>query len=134
MITNTDLTIFNKYPDTQFGEFVYLPHYIPEAWMHVDQKISVVDGGFVSADLYSIRIPEEECDGYVPPECFRARDKEDKVWTVQKGDYIVPGRHDEGPAEDLPGIKKAGGTVICVQSHSENFVGTCPHIRIGGGV
>ena len=51
MLTNASLTIFNRFPDGQSRKFVYIPHYIPNVWLHKDQKVSVGDGGLKSADV-----------------------------------------------------------------------------------
>ena len=68
MLTNAEITIFNRFPDKDSKKFVYLPHHISAVWFHTDQKTSVTTGGMVSADVYQIRIPYEECSEWIPLE------------------------------------------------------------------
>ena len=56
MLTNASITIFNKFPDQKSRKFIYVPHYIGQAWFHKDQKISVASGGMTSADAVKVRI------------------------------------------------------------------------------
>lgn len=135
MLTNAEITIFNRFPDKDSKKFVYIPHYISKVWFHTDQKTSVTTGGMVSADTYQIRIPYAECSGWVPPSEFKTLTDPLGKWTVQNGDLFIVGRWAGSP--EVSGIeeiqKKFSGVVGKVLSHSENFFGSSKHIRIGGG-
>lgn len=135
MLTNAEITIFNRFPDKATKKFVYLPHHIPAVWFHTDQKTSVTTGGMVSADAYQIRIPYEECSGWIPPEGFAKSTTPLAEWTVQNGDLFIVGRWSGSSAvSGIEEIKKEfSGVVGKVLSHSENFFGSSKHIRIGGG-
>lgn len=134
VLTNASLTIFNRFPDSQSRKFVYIPHYIPNVWLHKDQKVSVGDGGLKSADAYKIRIPYSECGDWLPPEDFTGLTDPEGKWTVQNGDFFLVGAW---PGEEINGIeeikKEFSGVIGRVLSHSENFFGSSRHIRIGGG-
>lgn len=135
MLTNAELTIFNKYPDKISKKFVYIPHYVEAVWFYRDQKTSVVDGGLISADAFKIRIPYSECEDWLPPNDYTELANPDGKWTVQNGDFFIVGAW---PGKKISGIeeikKEFSGVVGRVLSHSENFFGSSPHIRIGGGV
>ena len=76
MLTNTDLTIFNQFPDRQSKKMVYVPHYIDAVWFHTDQKTDIVDGGLTSKDVHKIRIPYEKCGKWMPENEFKVQDGE----------------------------------------------------------
>ena len=134
MITNTELTIFNRYPDRQSKKMVYVPHYIDAVWFHTDQKTDIVDGGLTSKDVYKIRIPYEKCEKWLPENGFKAQESTSENWTVQNGDLFMVGRWTGGAVSGIAELKKqVDGIVGEVLSHSENFFGGSKHIRIGGG-
>lgn len=135
MLTNAEITIFNRFPDKDSKKFIYVPHYIPSVWFHTDQKISVTSGGMVSADSYQIRIPYSECPEWVSPSEFTALTETLGRWTVQNGDLFIVGQwHGNPEVSGIEEIKKEfSGVVGKVLSHSENFFGSSKHIRIGGG-
>ena len=135
MLTNAEITIFNRFPDKDSKKFVYIPHYISKVWFHTNQKTSVTTGGMVSADAYQIRIPYAECHGWVPPSELKTLADSLGRWTVQNGDMFIVGRW--VGSSSVSGIeeiqKEFSGVVGKVLSHSENFFGSSKHIRIGGG-
>ena len=51
MLTNAEITIFNRRSDKDSKKFVYIPHYISDVWFHTDQKTSVMTGGLTRACL-----------------------------------------------------------------------------------
>ncbi len=134
MLTNSSLTIFNRFPDRQSRKFVYIPHYIPNAWFHTDQKVSVGDGGLKSADVYRIRIPYSECAEWLPSNDFADLTDPGGKWTVQNGDFFIVGEWSGKKVSGIEEMKKEfSGVVGRINSHSENFFGSSKHIRIGGG-
>lgn len=133
MITNATITIFNKFPDRESRRFVYVPHVLKDVWFHTDQKTAVADSGLASADSYKIRIPYP-CEGWLPPNDYRDLASLHRNWTVQNGDFFLVGEWNGGNVSGIKDIQdKFHGIVGTVLSHSENFFGTVPHIRIGGG-
>lgn len=136
MITNAGITIFNCFPDKESKKCIYIPHYIDRVWFHTDQKTSVTSGGMISADSCNIRIPYQACEGWMQPEKFAALSYPMGRWTVQNGDLFIVGQwYGSSEISGIEEIKKEfSGVVGKVLSHSENFFGSSPHIRIGGGV
>ncbi len=51
MLTNADITIFNKIPNQSKKCFDYVGHYISDVSFYTDQKVSVGDGGLKSANV-----------------------------------------------------------------------------------
>lgn len=134
MLTNTDITIFNLFPDKQSKKLVYIPHYIDAVWFHADPKNEIVNGGLKSADIYKIRIPYEQCKTWIPEEEFQKKDSVAHKWTVQNGDFFMTGRWTGKNVSGIEEIRKnATGIVGKVLNHSENFYGEAKHIRVGGG-
>lgn len=139
MITNTSLTIYNRRKNRKTGFHEYVRHFIPEVHWYTDQKIKVADkgsgGGIESADVYKIRIPEEQLRDYIAPEEFvRLSDEEiGAKWTVENQDLFVKGECviDIKSVADLEKLHKTYGAV---NSWSDNRFGGLPHIRIGGAV
>lgn len=132
MITNADITIYNKKyspetrSDTWHGTFLQGVHFYHE------NKVQPSSSGLENADLYKIRIPQDvgADKKYVPQAEYQATEDVTGLWTVQKGDYIVRGA---GP--DIAGIQelqKSGMETCKVISWSDNRRGTLPHLRIEG--
>lgn len=135
MITNADITIYNRKANPATGRMEYCAMVIKDVWWHTDQKVQMLaaDKGLASADEYKIRIPMAGKIGYLPPEGYAALPygKHGGSWTVENGDIFVKGIHEE-KIEKPSDLRKKGFQVGTVASHSENFTGLCPHIRIGG--
>lgn len=80
---------------------------IKGVWFYADNKVSLTDGGLVSADAYKVRIPVRADFGgsqYVPPDEYAGADG---TWTLKNDDYIVRGI---GPDIEKPAAcrKRAG--------------------------
>lgn len=128
MITNADMTIYNRVPDKGKKCFVYKAHYIPAVSFYTDQKVITGGAEVKSADVYKIRIPEESLEGYLPPDEFARAP--DTGWSVENEDLFVTGKHGEiAGIADLAELHRPYGKV---SSWSDNRRGGLPHIRIGG--
>lgn len=133
MLTNTTITIFNRFADSSLKKFVYVPHVLLEVWFHANQITRAEQGGLVSANDYRIRIPFPR-DGWLPPNDFQDLAEPGEHWTVQDQDFFLVGIWEGGSVEGIAEIKrKFSGTVGIILNHSENFFGLSQHIRIGGG-
>lgn len=135
MLTNTSLTIYNRRKNKETGFYQYVKHFIPAVHWYTDQKTEIAEKGIRSADIYKIRIPEEQLDDYISPEEYhRIKDNElEEKWTVENQDLFVKGEcaEDISSAADLEKLHKTYGSV---NSWSDNRFGGTPHIRIGGSV
>ena len=134
MLTNTDITIFNQFPDKQYKKLIYIPHYVDAVWFHTDQKTEIVNGGLKSVDVHKIRIPYEKCENWISGVDFQKKNSISDEWTVQNGDFFVAGKWDGGNVTSIEEIRRCtSGISGKVLNHSENFHGGSKHIRIGGG-
>lgn len=132
MITNADITIYNRKlnPTTKLPE--YQTTQIKGVHWYTDQKIAVSDKGAASADIYKIRVPsmaDQSGKTYAAPLEYAKAKGIENLWTIQNQDIVVKGLLDLEikKAMDLEGYEKA--TVV---SFSDNRQGSLPHWRIGG--
>ncbi|HIY17899.1 MAG TPA: hypothetical protein IAA44_00665 [Candidatus Blautia avistercoris] len=133
MRTNATITIFNKRPDLQTRKVFYFPHKIEDVWFYCSRKTEIQQGALVSANEYKIRIPFPQQD-WVPPSSYQTFAGIVREWTVQDDDFFILGEWDKSFVEGISQVKKEfSGVVGMVLNHTENFIGTSPHIRIGGG-
>lgn len=131
MITNADITIYNRHYDKETGYDTYRRTVIRGVWFFVDNKVQITEKGVLAADLYKVRIPAMvDTDGaaYVPPCEYTGAER---TWTLQADDYVCRGIREleiEKPAE----LKKEAGQVFKITSWSDNRSGSLAHWRIGG--
>ena len=110
MITNTDVTVYNRAYDSENKTDKWTRTYVPEAWWFKESKSSITADGRDNQDVITVRIP----DTSVP---------------VKKDDYIVKGMCDVAPqtVKDLDGFEK-----VRVTSANYNAFGGNPHIKVVG--
>lgn len=133
MITNADITIYNRKYDKATRLDTWQRTVIQGVHIYVDHKTFVGDNGLNSAEVYKIRIPAdaENADQYLHPEEYVALADITGHWTIQNGDQIVIGVCDleiEKPS-DLGSVYKKHCKVT---SWSDNRFGGLQHWRIGG--
>lgn len=136
MITNADITIYNRKLNPETRQYVWDRTVIQGVHWYTDQKVQILAGdkGISSADLYKIRIPEGSFPrGYLPPQEYAALPfgERTKHWTVENGDLFVQGIVPD-EIEKESELAKKHYVVGKVMSHSDNLFGLNPHIRIGG--
>lgn len=110
MLTNTDITIYNREYDTQSRLDTWTRVYISEAWWFKNEKSSITTDGLKQADVFTIRIPDTSI-------------------VLKKDDYIVKGKCDiqMKTVKDLDGLEKAR-----ISSVNYNTFGGNPHIKAVG--
>lgn len=110
MLTNTDITIYNREYDSESRLDTWNRVYVPEAWWYKNEKASVTTDGLKSADVYTIRIPDTSIG-------------------LKKDDYIVRGNCtvDMHTVKDLEGLEKTRITSV-----NYNTFGGDPHIKAVG--
>lgn len=136
MITNADLTIFNKRrTDKATGRPVYARTQIKGVSFYTEQKVGITEeAGVISKDMYKIRIPETaDTDGkrYIDAEKYKAlTDKEAAgYWTINNDDLFGKGLLPDFEKEADFLEQQYTGKII---SFSDNRRGGLPHWRIGG--
>ena len=110
MLTNTDITIYNREYDSESGFDTWKRVYVPEAWWYKNEKASITTDGLKQADVYTIRIPDTSV-------------------VLKKDDYIVKGNCDVAmeTVKDLGGLEKTRITSV-----NYNTFGGNPHIKAVG--
>lgn len=110
MLTNTDITIYNRECDPETRLDIWTRVYLPEAWWYKNEKASITTDGLKSADAYTIRITDTSI-------------------VLKKDDYIVKGNcHVKmETVKDLEGLEKTRVTSV-----NYNTFGGNPHIKAVG--
>lgn len=136
MLTNADLTIYNRKLNPETRQYEWCRTELENIYWYTDQKVQILadSKGLSSADLIKIRIPTAgRAKQYLPAEEYAALpiSEQPAYWTVENGDLFVKGIvTDEIKKEsDLQNKHYVIGKVL---SHSDNRFGVSPHIRIGG--
>lgn len=136
MITNADLTIFNKRRiDKATGRPVYFRTQIKGVSFYTDQKVRITEeAGVISKDMYKIRIPETagtEGKQYIDAEAYKALTDEEAAgyWTIDNDDLFGKGLLSDFEKESEFLKRQYTGKVL---SFSDNRRGGLPHWRIGG--
>ncbi len=132
MITNADITIYNKKYDPGTRSDTWHCTVLKGVHFYCEHKVQLSASGLVNADLYKIRIPLDVGvdKQYVPQREYQEAEDVSGLWTIQKGDYIVRGI---GP--DVFSLKELQKLIIdtCkVTAWSDNRRGGLPHWRIEG--
>lgn len=133
MITNADITIYNRKYDQATRLDAWHRTVIHNVHVYIDHKTSVGDSGLNSADVYKIRIPQGvDCgDAYLPENEYAKTNNPSGYWTLQNDDWIVIGecQVDIGMPSDLKDLRSKYCKII---SYSDNRFGGLPHWRVGG--
>lgn len=143
MITNADITLFNKSYDRENRQDIFLPTVIKGVSLYMKQG-STGDNKFrESSATYKIRIPVDADMGdstYVDLVAYRKMDLQEasKHWTLQPDSVVIPLVVDESVVEQrasLTELTKKYGTFITVTDFSDNTtrgIRRMHHWRIGG--
>ena len=135
MITNADITIYNKWynQETRLDEW-HRTEIHGVNWF-AKQAVSVSDKGLLTADQYIVRIPScaaPEDKEFVAPATYAAADPTDlpAIWTLQAGDYVTKGIADA----DIAHSNEITGERFAVIGWSDNRRGSpvMQHWRIDG--
>jgi len=96
MLTNADITIFNKWYNRETHLDEWKRTQISGVNWYGGQKVAVTDSGLQSADTYTVRIPAASAPQgrkFVLPEIYAAAESDALagLWTLQNGDIVVRG-------------------------------------------
>lgn len=110
MLTNTDVTIYNRIYDHKTRLDTWKRVHVPGAWWFKKEQSSITADGRKNADVYTIRIPDTSV-------------------TLKKDDYVVKGMCavKMKTVKDLEGLEKARITSV-----NYNTFGGNPHIKVVG--
>jgi hypothetical protein len=126
VITNADVTVFNRLFDKATKAYIYKKAIINGVWWYGQQKASIDKDSVHSADVYVVRIPKEHTTGYVLPEDYTG-----EGWTIQKDDYVVKGIY-PGEIARPADLQKERRQAFKVTGWTDDRIGRNPHIKIEG--
>lgn len=98
MITNTSISVFNKYTEPNTRDVSYKKHLIKEVFW--DDSLGInLNAGYENADKVNAYIPFDKNDlsEYKEPKEYNGTG-----WTLQNGDYMIKGEVD---IDEVKGIK-----------------------------
>jgi hypothetical protein len=111
MITNADLTLYNKYIEERKERFQRV-QLLGVMWENRKARNVLASGGNIAADQAAIYIPMS-IPGYLAPKEWQAGqdesgDEDLVTWTLQTGDFVVRGLVDDELDDDFgPSALKA---------------------------
>jgi hypothetical protein len=92
MLTNANLTIYNKYIDaTTRTEKYQRAVIVGVMWENRSAANKLASGGQIAADKARVFVPFTRGANYVKPKAWQALPNKAGKWTIQEGDIIVYG-------------------------------------------
>lgn len=102
MMTNTSMSVYNKYNDPFNHNIIYKKHLIKNVFW--DDSLGInLDTGYENADSVNIYIPfnKNDLSNYKEPKKYNGIG-----WTLQNGDFIVKGDVDIDEVENIKALKE----------------------------
>lgn len=97
MMTNTSMSIYNKYTNPLTKEVTYKKHLIKEVFW--DDSLGInLNTGYENADKVNIYIPFNKND---LSKYKQSKQYDGNGWTIQNGDFIVKGNIDINEVEKI---------------------------------
>lgn len=98
------------------------------------QMAALRERGLVSADAYTVRIPQEALQGYVSPGAYNPLTEIGEEWTVQSGDIVLKAGACELPSAIALPTEAASLGLPCftVTGWSDNRRGALGHLKVTG--
>lgn len=111
MTTNTCLSVFNKYTDSE-KNVVFKKHEIENVFWD-DSKGVNLNLGYENSDDVNIFIPKDKNDmsGYIEPKFYIGLND---TWTLSNGDFIVKGQTFENQVSSIKELKEKYNNVFTV--------------------
>ena len=101
MMTNTKMSVFNKYAEPFTRNIVFKKHLIDNVFWD-DSKGVNLDHGYDKADAVNVYIPKDKNDisEYVKPKQYNGNG-----WTLNNGDFIIKGDVAENEVSGIKDLK-----------------------------
>jgi hypothetical protein len=137
MISNADMTIFNKYYDRNLGHDVYLRSYLYSINWQGSRAVTVNDKGLLTADFTEVfTYPDSAINKtYLKPKAWANSGEKELYFTFNAGDIIVKGITDFNltgiKPYNLEGLKNAWDDVLTIVSVMDLTDTGLPHWEIG---
>lgn len=133
------ITVYNNYTDPTTKYKVYLPTIIKNVSWFGEVQVLVGSDGLLSADMYTVRIPEDADFGnkiYLDPKAFSAipNDEMPNYWTLSQGDTIVKGAVSDTGENAKPAKLEAKyvDTITIVSVTDNRTRPNAPHWKVVG--
>ena len=112
MLTNSDLTLFNRYVVN--GNEQYQRTQVPGIVWQNTKAVNVIKSGLIDSDSVTVFIPYARGTNYLTPVNWEKTDAKIKYWTLQPGDILVEGLVDDniGTAFGIGDLKKKYDNVV----------------------
>lgn len=113
MMTNTNMSVYNKYVDPFTHETIYKKHLIDNVFWD-DSLGSNLNMGYENADKVNVYIPYDKNDlsEYKPPKEYNGIG-----WTLKNEDYMIKGNVD---IEEVESIKELSNYEIFKMTVNDN--------------
>ncbi len=127
-----EITLFNYFNDPVTGYDNCKRTHFKGASVFAQTQVNVDKDGLASADLYTIRIPEEAAEAdYLRPGEFNQLEDKGNAFTLAKGDKVVLGHADDDNPRPGDLEKKYGNEfVVTVTGVTDNRGKREPHWKV----
>lgn len=140
MITNADITVFNRRYDAEERTERFYPSRIKGVSFYKRRGTSVQNQELSSADVFTVRIPiDADMDGktYIEAKAYEALSDEEIAgyWTLQTGALIVKGLVDGDEPIPEVDLEQTYSDVIRIVNFTDNTdraTDASKHWRVGG--
>lgn len=128
MMTNTKMSVFNKYTDTFTKDIIYKKHTIDKVFWD-DSKGVNLNHGYDEADEVNVYIPKDENDmsEYVKPKQYNGIG-----WTLKNGDFIIKGEVAENEVSTIKDLSAYETFVITMVDDKDFGSENMHHFEIRG--
>lgn len=128
MITNTKMSIFNKYTDPFTKAVSFKKHIIDNVFWD-DSKGVNLNKGYDNADAVNVYIPKDKNDmsSYVEPKQYNGSN-----WTLNNGDFIIKGDTTETEVSGIKDLKSYEVFIITMVDDKDFGSPNMQHFEIRG--
>lgn len=128
MMTNTKMTLYNKYVDPFTHRTSYNKHIIENVFW--DDSLGVnLNMGYENADKVNVYIPYDKND---LSEYVEAKKYNGNGWTLQNGDFIIKGETDINEISGIKDLSNYEAFTITVNDNKDFGSSNMQHFEIRG--
>ncbi len=131
MMTNTDITVYNRQFDKAQDKYIYLRTYLKGVNWQDSKGIRIAESGVVSDDRTRIFIPldvDAEDKQYKKPKTYKRMDDKSLFYTLDNEDIVVKGIIDfdltGNPGENVSSLQAKYDDVMVITKVRDNRRGS----------
>lgn len=131
MMTNTDITVYNRQFDKAQDKYIYLRTYLKGVNWQDSKGIRIAESGVVSDDRTRIFIPldvDAEDKQYKKPKTYKRMDDKSLFYTLDNEDIVVKGIIDfdltGNPGENVSSLQAKYDDVMVITKVIDNRYGS----------